>query len=272
MKRLYSSNIELNKLETQTINELNNIFLKSRKSLEKELPKLLEKISLYPDDMGYKLKLEKNKKLLRELTNNLVILKGKPKTMEGLIKNSTVIGTKYAVDTIKDLSGVSAVKAFLQTETIVSLVKNANKYLFKYDDILKDRIIENLGIGLTRGDSISKMKETLIVQYQMVSYKAERLVRTESISAFNDANMYQYRDSGIEQVQITAGLEDSGRVCEECADEHGKVYSIDDCPTVPFHFNCRCTILPYSDKWNVDLDKYENQRDTLMSLHDDQEE
>ncbi len=35
--------------------------------------------------------------------------------------------------------------------------------------------------------------------------------------------------------------------CDECSKYHGKIYPIDKCPHVPFHPNCRCTIILVTD-------------------------
>ena len=69
-----------------------------------------------------------------------------------------------------------------------------------------------------------------------------RIVRTESMHYLNDATLQRYKDSGIDEVQVWASHDE--RTCDVCGLEHEKKYSINRCPVVPFHPNCRCTIIP----------------------------
>lgn len=50
-----------------------------------------------------------------------------------------------------------------------------------------------------------------------------------------------YKDSGIEKVEWVTEHDD--RVCSECDDRDGKVYSIHHVPSKP-HWGCRCHVVP----------------------------
>lgn len=73
-----------------------------------------------------------------------------------------------------------------------------------------------------------------------------RLVRTETMHYLNSATLQRYKDSDIKEVQLWAAEDE--RTCDTCNSYHGKIYPINDCPMLPFHSNCRCTILPVVDE------------------------
>lgn len=69
-----------------------------------------------------------------------------------------------------------------------------------------------------------------------------RLVRTETMHYLNSATIQRYKDAGVKYVQVIAAQDE--RTCDTCGAYNGKIYPIDKCPVLPFHANCRCTIVP----------------------------
>lgn len=55
------------------------------------------------------------------------------------------------------------------------------------------------------------------------------------------AALQAMKDSGIEKVRWNA--QNDSRVCSDCKERHGKVYSIDNIPKKP-HLGCRCWLTP----------------------------
>jgi len=76
--------------------------------------------------------------------------------------------------------------------------------------------------------------------------RARTLARTEMVRAHHQANIQEYRNAGLEEVEIvaewlTAG---DGRVCPLCAPLNGKIYTLDAAENmIPRHPNCRCVAL-----------------------------
>ena len=62
----------------------------------------------------------------------------------------------------------------------------------------------------------------------------------------NSATLQRYRDDGVEYVRVWAAEDE--RTCDTCGSYHEKIYPIEKCPVLPFHPNCRCTILPVTDE------------------------
>ena len=120
--------------------------------------------------------------------------------------------------------------------------------------IQTNRILQS---GLTQGFSTQTM--TMLLQNKMKSgYKvAERLMRTEITSIYNQADVKAYEESGIvEQFQFVATLDE--RTSEQCQELDGKIFKVADSivgvNTPPIHPNCRSTTVPYFD------DKYIQER------------
>ena len=120
------------------------------------------------------------------------------------------------------------------------LWKNQKKLLSGLNDILRT--------GLQQGKTVTEMAVNLHNYIGQGFNDCHRLVRSESMHYLNSAAMQRYKDAGVEYVQIWAALDE--RTCEICGVNgyHGKVYPIDKCPILPFHQNCRCTIIPCFDK------------------------
>lgn len=75
--------------------------------------------------------------------------------------------------------------------------------------------------------------------------RAEMIARTELSWAYTQGALHTYRSGGVAKVQWRANNDQ--RCCERCRAMHGKVYPIDDCPSLPMHPRCRCTYMPYFD-------------------------
>ena len=64
-------------------------------------------------------------------------------------------------------------------------------------DALVKYIQQDLTVGIIRGDSIQKMARQLKKDLNVLYYQAERLVRTETNYAMNQAHLKGYKDSGV---------------------------------------------------------------------------
>lgn len=84
--------------------------------------------------------------------------------------------------------------------------------------------------------------------------RAIMITRTEIIRAHAEGQLDQLQELGVEDVgaQVefaTAGdglVSEGGRVCPECADLEGKIFTIEEARgIIPVHPNCRCSWRPY---------------------------
>jgi len=75
--------------------------------------------------------------------------------------------------------------------------------------------------------------------------RARTLARTEVIRAHHSANIQEFRNAGIEDVEVVAEWVTAADPCPLCEPHSGKVYTIDAIEgMIPLHPNCRCGISP----------------------------
>lgn len=99
--------------------------------------------------------------------------------------------------------------------------------------------------GLHQGNTVTQMAIALDGAMHKGFNAANRLIRTETMHCLNNASLERYREAGIEYVEICAAQDE--RTCDICGTRHEKKYKLENCPAMPFHANCRCTVIPYID-------------------------
>ena len=124
--------------------------------------------------------------------------------------------------------------------------------LWKNQKKLAVGLNELLLTGLQQGKTITEIAVNMHNLMGTGFNECHRLVRTETMHYLNDATLQRYKDAGVEYVQIWAAEDE--RTCETCGHQHEKIYLIDKCPVLPFHPNCRCTVIPVTDE--KALEKY----------------
>ena len=134
------------------------------------------------------------------------------------------------------------------------LWKNQKKLAVGLNDLLLT--------GLQQGKTVTEIAVSLHNFMGQGFNECHRLVRTETMHYLNDATMQRYKDADVKYVQIWAAEDE--RTCDECSKYHGKIYPIDECPHVPFHPNCRCTIIPCFDEKLIA--EYENRHGRKKSV------
>ncbi len=134
------------------------------------------------------------------------------------------------------------------------LWKNQKKLAVSLNDILL--------VGLQQGKTVTEIAIMLHNRMGHGFNECHRLVRTETMHYLNDATLHRYKDAGVEYVQIWAAVDE--RTCDICGGYHEEIYPIDKCPHIPFHANCRCTILPVTDA-EVIVEYEKNHSDELLN-------
>lgn len=127
---------------------------------------------------------------------------------------------------------------------------NFSKRLWKNTGVLASNLNEILTIGLTQGKTVTEMAIQLGNRMNQSFNTAHKLIRTETMHYLNESAYKAYKDGGCEEVQLWAAEDE--RTCEVCGKRHGKKYKIDKRPVLPFHPNCRCTLIPVIDLKKVE--------------------
>ncbi|MEG2412633.1 MAG: minor capsid protein [Clostridium sp.] len=124
--------------------------------------------------------------------------------------------------------------------------------LWKNTQVLASNLNEILVTGLTQGKTIAEIAIQLSNMMNTGFNISHKLVRTETMHYLNESAKKAYKNSGCEEVQVWAAVDE--RLCKVCGVKHGNIYRIKDCPTLPLHSNCRCTILPIVDREDAKKD------------------
>lgn len=119
-------------------------------------------------------------------------------------------------------------------------------------DALVKYIQQDLTVGIIRGDSIQKMARQLKKDLNVLYYQAERLVRTETNYAMNQAHLKGYKDSGVVEKYEFLAARDK-RTSKLCRDLDGEMFELSKAVVgenyPPVHCNCRSTVIPVLEDW-----------------------
>ena len=119
-------------------------------------------------------------------------------------------------------------------------------------DALVKYIQQDLTVGIIRGDSIQKMARQLKKDLNVLYYQAERLVRTETNYAMNQAHLKGYKDSGVVEKYEFLAAHDK-RTSKLCRDLDGEMFELSKAVVgenyPPLHPNCRSTVVPVLEDW-----------------------
>lgn len=107
--------------------------------------------------------------------------------------------------------------------------------------ILQQKIEDVILAGKPPRQAAKELQKSLNITYN----DAKRIIRTESIHAFNEANYQSFEKSGIEKVEIVDSGNDNE--CEDCEEIAG-IYTLAEAPIPPFHPNCACVLVPYIEE------------------------
>jgi SPP1 gp7 family putative phage head morphogenesis protein len=152
---------------------------------------------------------------------------------ENATRALSAYGTTTALPTLAPLS--AAARA---TNATARLAAHGSTFAQRAEAIVIDGLIRGRGFRPTASEL---RRETGILRYQ-----AERIVRTESIAAADEARRDTYKEAGVEAVQVFSTADE--RLCGYCANRSGRVYKLGDIE-VPFHPNCRCYLAPWRQEW-----------------------
>lgn len=119
-------------------------------------------------------------------------------------------------------------------------------------DALVKYIQQDLTVGIIRGDSIQKMARQLKKDLKVLYYQAERLVRTETNYAMNQAHLKGYKDSGVVEKYEFLAAHDK-RTSKLCRDLDREMFELSKAVVgenyPPMHPNCRSTVVPVLEDW-----------------------
>jgi SPP1 gp7 family putative phage head morphogenesis protein len=169
---------------------------------------------------------------------------------------SKIIDTTYE-STQKDIqnAGISISFATLDKSVAYQILnskwagRNYSESVWGNVDALARELPDIIGGAITSGQSYQKTVRILKDRFSVATWKATRLVRTETNYFNNQAELQSYIDDGFTQYEFTAILD--GRTSRICREHDGIVYDIKDIVIgvnyPPLHPNCRSTTVVIMD-------------------------
>lgn len=158
---------------------------------------------------------------------------------------------------------------YLTAPILNSLRKGTQKMATNFNDETLDRLNRTLAEGIQNGEGIDKLKGRVEDVYQGIDgYRSERIARTETLKAGNNATVWGYKQTGYVTGKAWSVNPDACPQCEgfdgktvplddaflelgqtynytdENGDEQTATNSYDTVEEPPLHPNCRCTIIP----------------------------
>lgn len=154
--------------------------------------------------------------------------------------------------------------------------KNTLRMTTNFNDETLQRLNDSLAEGIQAGEGISELKKRVSDVFDGVDgYRAERIARTETLKASNNATTWAYKQTGYVTGKQWAV---NPNACEQCLEFEGKTVPLDDSflaigesytvtdengdektytndyDTIeepPLHPNCECTIVPTRDTFSL---------------------
>lgn len=192
--------------------------------------------------------LQKNiENIIRELGENVESF-GKNNMLDGFKETYSNVMTKLGITKFDEVPK-KVMEEMLRKPWLGS---NFSERLWKNTQVLASNLNELLINGIIQGKTITEISIQLNNRMNEGFNVSHRLIRTEIMHYLNESAKKAYKDGGCEEVQLWAAVDE--RTCSTCGVKHGNIYRLKDCPTLPLHANCRCTILPIVDVKNAKYD------------------
>lgn len=142
--------------------------------------------------------------------------------------------------------GRTYIDVAIPLEASVAAASQARGYLTRHGADFAQKAAEIVAQGVAEGRPTSSMIQDMRSRLGVVKARAEAIVRTESLRAYNDASNTYYATQGINLCMWYATADD--RSCEVCAPRAGQIYKRAEIKA-PCHPRCRCYLAP----WDADL-------------------
>jgi SPP1 gp7 family putative phage head morphogenesis protein len=191
---------------------------------------------------------------LEEAWTDIYVKKGYEKGMEfGRVEMNRI---NKGIPPIEGAFGMQA--AFMQpfhADRLGALYTRTFSELKGVTAAMDQQISRVLTEGLMAGNHPSKIARALADRIEKIGItRAKTIARTEIIRAHHAATINEYRNWGVDEVQVQAEWSTAGfNVCTICKPLEGKIYTLDEIEgMIPRHPNCRCAALPYMDPEDQD--------------------
>lgn len=171
-----------------------------------------------------------------------------------IFRNLVQTANRYGLTVADELTGLvqtgPRVDVSIPIEAAAASAAQAKGFLRKHGEIFATTAAELVTQGILEGRATDAIVQDMRLRLGVVKSRADVIVRTESLRAYNDASNSYYAAQGIDLVMYYATADD--RSCDICAPRAGQIYRRPEI-RVPLHPRCRCYLAPWdSDIANID--------------------
>ena len=173
-----------------------------------------------------------------------------------IFRNLVQTANRYGLTVADELTGLvqtgPRVDVSIPIEAAAASAAQAIGFLRKHGETFASTAAELVTQGIVEGRPTDAIVQDMRLRLGVVKSRADAIVRTESLRAYNDASNSYYAAQGIDLVMYYATADD--RSCDICAPRAGQIYRRPEMK-VPLHPRCRCYLAPWdSDVANIDPD------------------
>ena len=169
-----------------------------------------------------------------------------------LLQTASRYGMTVATELGDQVKPGPRVDVSIPLEATAAAAAQAKGYLRKHGERFATTSAQVVAQGIAEGRPTDAMIQDLRSRLGVVKSRAEAIIRTESLRAYNDASNTYYAAQGIELVMYYATADD--RACPLCVPRAGNIYRRQDI-RVPLHPRCRCYLAPWdAEVANMDPD------------------
>lgn len=200
---------------------------------------------------GYTDPAQRNLALLQEFRQLVPVFRpDRTDAYDRILRNLVGTSSRYGLTVADELTGQvktgPRVDVSIPLEATHAAAAQAKGYLRKHGEKFAESAAFTVARGIAEGRPTDALVQDLRSRLSVVKSRAEAIVRTESLRAYNDASNSYYAAQGIELVMYYATADD--RACPICAPRAGNIYRRQDI-RVPLHPRCRCYLAP----WDADI-------------------
>lgn len=236
----------LDGLEREAVGRLRSALLESERRLERELRRLYRR-AVDEGGAAVAMREARARALLAQVRSLLDITDRAPGDVFGeLVRRAYANGAEAALALLEPYSRELINLSAVVPVEVVAAASNASASLSAHGRAFAEEAERLIIDGIVRGRGWRDTARELRRETGATLYRAERIVRTESVAASDAARRDTYRANGVEYVQLLATAD--ARVCGYCLARAGRVYRRDELH-LPLHANCRCFSLPVRAEW-----------------------
>ncbi len=221
--------------------------------VQSEIAKILKHTG-GPDTLAYEYRIKRLTALLERTNKRMQRLYGvNLGDTTGFLKRIIPEAYYHTIFDIAQGTGVQPMFSAVNPRLIDKIInedwsgQNYSKRIWSNTDALAEKIREVLTEAAMSGESIYKTSRKLSEAFNTAAYNSQRLIRTETTYACNQAEMLSYKELDIDRYEFVATLDI--RTSTICQKLDGQIFETKDAQAgknLPaMHPNCRSTTIPY---------------------------